>query len=450
MDNFIKSETNEIFSIFKRIRNRDFKGNSGAVIRNSVYQITTTFVSKFGSLLFTIILARLLMPKLFGLYSLALGTILIFAFFADLGISSTTIRFVSKNISKNNPSKAKAYFLYSLKLKTLITCGILALFLILSKPLSIYYGKSLFLILLAGSLYLFSLSLTSFIQTFFQALNDFKTPFIRETLFQVLRLILIPLFVWYLISKSFSGETVLLTIFIFLGILWALMGFFLMSSAKKTSLFFSKKLELTPKEKKESNLFFKSLMAFSIFSIILTYSDIFILGRFVSSEYIGYYQVAIGLIGSLSTLVLFSGALFPVFNRLKGKSLEIGFNKSLRLTLFVSLILFFASLLFSKLLIILLYGEAYYQSVLFFRGLSFLLILWPITSLYNGYFMAKGKPQIIRNLLIFVAIFNFFFAFFLAGFLLKYNFSYSVLGVIFAIILSNLIYLVGCILKKRK
>jgi len=449
MENFVTSEAKEVFSIFKRIKNRDFKGNSGAAIKNSVYQVAGTFVSKIGSLLFTIILARILMPELFGLYILALSTIVIFSFFTDLGTGQTLVRFLSKNISQNKLSKSKINTIYLFNIKFLITWGIFTLFLILAKPLSIYYQKPIFLILLSGSLYLFSISLSNFFRSFFESLNDFKTPFIRETFFQILRLILIPLLVIYLLYQSISGENILIIVFVSLGIIWAIMVLFLFFVAKKTPVFLAKKSKLSLKEKKEVNFFFISLIAFSVFSIIFSYSDIFILGGFVSSEYIGYYQAAMGLIGSLSTLVLFSGSLFPIFSRLKGKALELGFKKTLRITFLISFTLFLISLLFSNVIITTLYGKEYLQAIPFFRGLCFLLILWPFVALYNGYFMAKGKPEVIKNLLIFISLFNLGLNFLLVYFLSQSSSYLAVLGLIGGTVFSNLLYLIGCVWKKR-
>ncbi len=75
----IKEEENDIKDIWRRIRKRDFSGNKGLAVKNSVYNLSKTIFSKIGSLVFVVILARLLMPELFGLYNLALSTILIFA-----------------------------------------------------------------------------------------------------------------------------------------------------------------------------------------------------------------------------------------------------------------------------------------------------------------------------------------------------------------------------------
>lgn len=444
----IREESKDILFILKKIKNRNFQGNSGTAIKNTVYQTAYTFVSKVGSLLFTIILARVLMPELFGLYSLALSTILLFSYFSDLGINNTLVRFVSKEMSNSRYSKARAYTSYLLKAKLLVISGIVILFLVLAQPLSVYYQKPIFTVLIAGVLYLFSISLASFFQGFFQSLNDFRIIFIRESFFQFMRLILVPLLVIYLLSKAVSGQSILVVIFASFGILWGIMTLFLYTLAKKTPLFLAKERELNIKEKRGVNLFLKSILLFSIFSLVLTYSDIFILGGFVTSEYIGYYQAAMGIIGSLSTMVLFSGSLLPVFSRLKGRALERGFKKSLKVTITLSAFLFVGSILLSEVLINLLYGTAYAPAIPFFRGLCFLLILSPLTTMYNGYFIAKGEPEVIRNLLVYTSIFNF-----ILNFSLVYYFSHqsaylAVMGLIFGTIFSNLLYLAGCIWKR--
>ena len=99
----------DIKNIFRRIKDRDFEGNTGMAIKNSIYQFSTTLLAKIGAFFFTIIMARLLLPELFGLYSLALSTILFFVTFSDLGIGEALLRFVSKYLGKNKDTKAKSY-----------------------------------------------------------------------------------------------------------------------------------------------------------------------------------------------------------------------------------------------------------------------------------------------------------------------------------------------------
>src|SRR3972149_4620205 len=104
----LEKTTRDFFDIFRRLKNRDFSGNTGLAIKNSIYQFSTNFVLKIGSLVFTVIIARLLMPELFGLYNLALSTILIFFVISNMGIGPALVRFVSKELEKRKEPKPRA------------------------------------------------------------------------------------------------------------------------------------------------------------------------------------------------------------------------------------------------------------------------------------------------------------------------------------------------------
>ena len=148
--NYAKEEKKDVKDIWRRIRKRDFSGNTGLAVKNSVYQFSTNIVAKIGSLIFTIIIARLLMPELFGLYSLALATIGLFVAFSDLGVGKTLIRFLSIELSKKKPN-TKGYYDYLIKIKFFITLIVSLVLISLSYWIaSIYYYKPIFLALLAG------------------------------------------------------------------------------------------------------------------------------------------------------------------------------------------------------------------------------------------------------------------------------------------------------------
>ena len=77
------------------------------VIQESFWTLIATLASRVGGLVFTILLARILMPAGFGLYSLALSISILFITFADLGINQTLLRYVSSSIEKDR-KKASA------------------------------------------------------------------------------------------------------------------------------------------------------------------------------------------------------------------------------------------------------------------------------------------------------------------------------------------------------
>ncbi|MCG2686816.1 oligosaccharide flippase family protein, partial [Candidatus Parcubacteria bacterium] len=85
MDYF--NETQSTFkNIFQRFKKRDFSGNTGQAMKNSSFQLAQNLIIKISSFLFTIVVARLLMPELMGLYTLALSTIIMFSILSDFGI----------------------------------------------------------------------------------------------------------------------------------------------------------------------------------------------------------------------------------------------------------------------------------------------------------------------------------------------------------------------------
>jgi O-antigen/teichoic acid export membrane protein len=450
MNDVIKSEGKNIKDIFRRIIKRNFSGNTGLVIKNSLYQFSTNIVTKIGSLIFVIILARMLMPELFGLYSLALSTILIFVAFSELGISYTLIRFVSKEFGKNkNP---KPYVLYLAKLKLFLTFISISILIISAKFISEnYYQKPLFLALIAGSLYILFVAITGFLQAILIASSSFNGIFYREIVFQIVKLIMIPLLILFSLKNFFSNESILFFIILVLGFSYFISSIFLLFFSKdKLKYLRENQKEISFLEKKKVNKFILPVSATVITAAFFGYIDIIMLGRFVPSEYIAYYRAALMLVLALIPLITFSAVLLPIFSKMKDKQLERGFKKSISITLLLSLILFLFISLFSSFMINLVYGNEYENSINILRFFSLLLISVPLASVYESYFTAKGKPTVVAKLLIVSAIFNIGLNFLAIFLLIDYGNLFVVYGVAGATIISRFSYMFGLILMKIK
>ena len=231
-----KGQSSDIKDIFRRIRHRDFSGYTGLAVKNSIYQILTTLFSRVGSLMFTILLARILLPDIFGLYSLALSTIVIFSVIAELGTSQALIIFVSKNLARNKPSKAKAYLDYFSKIKiSLILLSVTAL-LISSKFIADnFYNKPIFLALLGGGIYILFRSGWGFLESIFYSVNRFKELFFKEILFQILRLIIVPLTSFLLLkSLVFSESTIAFSVILLLSFVHLVVFSFLLINSHRS------------------------------------------------------------------------------------------------------------------------------------------------------------------------------------------------------------------------
>ncbi len=444
----IAQEKNDLKDIFRRIKQRDFSGNTGLAVKNYLFSFLTTLVEKGGSLIFVIFLARLLKPELFGLYSLALSTIMIFVVFSNLGLSQTLVKFIS---SSENKEKSKSYFLYLLKFKIGLSLFVATLLVVFAKLISnFYYNKpEIYLALITGALYLIILGLTNFIAGIFQAVNDFRKVFYKESIVQLFRLFLVPFFV--LISISFLSQEILIAfIFILLAFAYFIAGIFIFISAKKNLDFLkSNKKDLTKQEKKTINQFVLALSAMAVSSVFFGQIDIFILGRYVSSEYIGFYRAAYSLVTSLIPLIAFSGALFPLFSRLKSDQLKKGFNKSLKLTFLISIPLFILVYLLAPLLINFVYGNEYSFSINLLKIFSLLIVILPLISIYSSFLISQNKQNKVAIFLVISTIINIILNYiFILTFLPK-GFGYAVYGVTIATVISKVVYLLFLVFGKN-
>ena len=440
---FIKEEEKDIKEIYRKFWKRDFSGNTGQAIKNSAYSFSTILVQKIGAVIFTIIIARLLMPELFGLYNLALTTIGIFAVISDLGISSTLIRFLSRELTKKKPN-TQGYYNHLLKIKFLLTL-FASLILILSSYwiANIYYNKPIFYALLDGGLYLFITSFLSFFESIYQSFNNFKKSLIRESIFQALRLIIIPLIIIF--SLEFSENILLLNILLGLSFCYLIALIFLFI---KRPILSGK--NLNKEQKKQVNKFILPLTATALSGVFFVSIDKIMLGHFVSAEFIGYYAAAFSLIGAVMGFLSFSGALFPIFSRLSGKKLERGFRKSIKLVLPFSFIIILITLIFSPLIIKIIYGAQYSLSINLLRALSILIISEPIAAVYSNYYISIGKTGKMVKLLILTALLNILLNYVLIIALLPKGNLAAVFGAVIATLISRYLFLFGLIIFRKK
>jgi len=432
----------------KNLFNSKFKGYTGLAIKNGIYSSATTIVEKFGAMIFIIILARILMPELFGLYSLALSTILLFVSLSGLGVSDTFIRFVSKALGKNKQSKAKSYVVYLAKIKAIILIITIIIFGISSKLISQIYNKPIFFALLAGILYILIVGIIGFVQLFFNSTNNFKVLFYKQFFFQVLRILIVPILVLYSL-KHFSSEVSIAVVILSLSFVWFLSLLFLMFFTKKITFLKIKGKKIQKKEKKKINKFVFGLSILSLSGLFFGYLDIIMLGKFLSSIFIGYYQASYTLVSSFASMLFFSSVLLPIFSRIKGKQLERGFKKSLKITFYLSLTIFILIFTLAPIIIKIVYGVNYLDSINLLRILSCLLICLPLIFIYTSYFISIGKIKTITKALLVSVLINISLNYLFIVKLIDYGQIFAVFGVCIATIISKYFYLF-CLMVSRK
>ena len=226
------------------------EGLSKIAIKNSGYSLISVLLYKFGGLIFTILIARLLLPELFGIYSLVLSISAIFITFTNLGVDETFLRYASSSLGNKNYKKLRGYFRYLLKIKiNLLIVGIL-IFLLIAKFLSynVYNNPLLFYPLIFSSLFIIIESLRGFIGKLFLATKNLKPmPFLEFT-HQIARISL-SLLAILILSSNFKVAGLFLAfslagIIIILQVLWILY--------KENKAFFIGKTESINKKRAKS------------------------------------------------------------------------------------------------------------------------------------------------------------------------------------------------------
>ena len=409
IENFLRGGESDIKNLFTRFKKRNFTGDTGQAIKNSSYQLTQNVIMKVGSLLFTIIIARLLMPELFGLYSLALSTILFLGIFSDLGINSALVTFISKSLGKKNLGKAKGYTKVLLKWKIYLTIGASFILAIGSYFIAnYYYQKPLFFALLAGVIYIPATKIVDFFNSIYNANNNFKKPMKNGILFQILRLIFIPLTIVLLLNLGWSNQRVVFGILIALSLCYLISAWYLSFKFKKEIPFVkSKEAPLNKKEKKDLLKFILPLSTMALSGIFFGNIDTLMLGHYVPSKFIGFYGAAFSLATSIIAIIGFAvRGTFPIFARKEGKELNKIFSKTRNFTLLISFVSAILTYFLAYFGVLIAYGKDYLTSVGLLELFAILVIIIPASSVYDSYFISRKKTKIVMWILVSSTVLN--------------------------------------------
>jgi len=201
--------------------------------KNSFYQFLFSIISHFGGVVFTILIARILNPELFGTYTLTLSIVLTLMTLGGLGINEAVIMYISSNYK--NKKKVRAYFIYFFKIKIIISLFLSLILILLSRIIASFYNqKSMSVILIFGALYLFFYSLMQFISCLFYAFKNVKAYVYKEFVFQAIRLSLIPFLIIFSVGFLVEGTFMLSVIGSIIAAFFSIIYLF-----KKYRLFFN-------------------------------------------------------------------------------------------------------------------------------------------------------------------------------------------------------------------
>jgi len=433
----------------KNLTKTQIKKVEKKAIKNMLFGGLTGLISKIGALVFTIFLARAFLPELFGAYSLVLTIILTLMIFTDLGIGQTSARYISESLGKKNKIEARSRFLFLFKSKLIITILSSTVLFFGAGIISNFFGKpELIPLIRIGSFYLFINGFYSILAATSLAIQRIEYSTIGETTFQIARLGLLFLAIFF--YKSLENIFWVLVIALSLASLVVL--FFL--SKNHSFLFVGKK---TPVERRRMFKFsgFLALSGFTL--IIFTNIDKIFLGYFLELKFLGFYTSILTLVGGVLGLLGFFGVMLPIFTQLKGDDLKIAFRKTFH---YLSIIVFPCSigLAFIALPTLkLLYGDAYVPAEYSFAillsaiFLSLLIIEASFSGIYRTLLTSKERVKILMFTNLSASIINVLLNIVLIISLIKINPSYGLIGVATATFLSRYgaLVAIAIITKKR-
>lgn len=401
------------------------------LLTNSFFNFVNVLIGRVGGLVFTILLARLLAPELFGLYNLTLSVALIILALANCGIDEALVRYVS-TYYESKPKKAKAYFNYLLKLKVYILLSASLLLVILAKPIAWFYGNSsLTFPLIVSALYIIFMSLSQFISALFYVVKDVKKYAIKETLFQISRLALLPIVFTFFTLYLVEGIFIVLAIASFIALTFSTIALI-----RKERFLFTKK-DQTQVARKELFNYLKFLTFGSLTGIIFLYIDVLILGKFVSLESIGFYRAASTVVLSIASVLVITPVLYPIFAQNSGKRLNQLFNDLFYYSTMLTIPASMGVIFIAKHVIRLLYGYEYLPSAVPLYWLALLIFSLGTGDLLIALVNAQGRSKYTARTLVISTIINIVLNFVLIIWLVQYGELYALSGAAIATVISR-------------
>ncbi len=167
------------------------------VFKNTLYHTASILISRLVGILITIYVERVLKPELFGLYSLVISIVFVLLTFTDVGTGTTVERYGAYACSIKDYELVRGYVrsLSKLKISLVFLVSILLFFLSDYISITVFKKPMLSKPLKVVSIFITFFSLAGFVNSIFNAFNDFKANFVRSLFYEISRLVLIVLFV---------------------------------------------------------------------------------------------------------------------------------------------------------------------------------------------------------------------------------------------------------------
>jgi O-antigen/teichoic acid export membrane protein len=364
----------------------------------------TTFgagINAFFGFIFTIVVARSILPSDFGLFSVVLNLLVILTVFCDIGLSSSVIRFLPQAIREGKKEKSKKIIKISF-LTALLISGFLALLLfIFSSPLAMYLftRKELVIPLAVVSAALVGLTLTYLFIAILQGQQRFLFGVITDSMVMFVK-------VAATIILLLLGKLTLISVLVILS-LTSLFGILVGFLFVGPEFLFAK----------TDFPLLKTLFSFGIWVALARISnaisgkiDTLMLVRYVETAQVGFYAAAQKMTFVFPVMVTgITAVLQPKFASLKTPSEAKSFT--LKSILLISLLFIPVVVLFiiAPWITVWIYGQVYEPAIHIFRWLllsSTFFVATTVPMIVILYYLGKSRFFAVISILQVILIFS--------------------------------------------
>ncbi|MBT3866173.1 oligosaccharide flippase family protein [Candidatus Woesearchaeota archaeon] len=414
------------------------------ILRNSLWNSFSALIAKLGGFIFTIVIARLLLPELFGLYSLVLSIALIAMVLTDAGTSSGILMFIPKALKeKNNRVNARSNFRYLLKVKGLVMSIVILLLLILARPLAYNFFEkpAIFLPILLATLYIITTSMKDMFYNLFVSLKELSRVPVITTIYHLSKIILSIVAVILLpVSYKISGIFVAFSLAALIALVYILVLL-----RKNKDLILGKIKEI---KKPRINKYLLHLSFASLTLVIFGSMDTLMLSKFVEPEFLGYYRAALSLALAIPGFFAIWDVILPIFTQVNQKSLEKTSKDILRFVMMLSIPAAAGLIVLARQSTLLIYGKEYILATAPLIILSTLVITSPLIAFHSSVLKAKENTKFLAKFILISALLNIALNYILISYLIKLGPIHALMGAAIATVFSR-VFLLAALASKN-
>jgi len=374
-------------------------------VRGTALVFIINVIAAFVGYLIRMVLARNLTPAEYGLFFAVLTLINFLAIFKSLGLGSALIKYIPEFQVKNKLNLIKNSIVIVIGYNVFFSLILAVAMVLASKWLAIYYFKDASAVLL---IWIFGLMfiISNFAEHLRNVFNAFQKmlPFSLMYLFENLFILIISIILFYFNFKILSP--------VFAYIITSVLLFFIFfPSFLKIFPFFKYKFEYSSKLTKKLFKFGLPLTLLSIGIIVILYTDTLILTYFRSLDEVGIYNA---VVPTAMLLSFFGGSviqvIFPMVSELWAKKLrnhiQLGVIILYKYLFIIMLPVALVILSFPKLILRILFGEAYVSGALALQLLVIGVLFFAFAGINMYILSAIGKPKISAKIMLAGALLN--------------------------------------------